>query len=109
MTYFDKEGDDIVSSYRLLLIAHKSLGFDSWVVLNSLLKDITDLKIIKTVRRLISLSFRSGVKIVNTCEGPQNVMFTCRKSHIKGSSENIGQEYGLQLQLLKREIEHSVI
>ena len=82
-TYIDRDGDEIVSSYRLLLVAHNSSGFDSWVVLNSLVKDITELKIIKTARGLISLSFRCGFKIVNTCEVPQYVKFTCTKSNIK--------------------------
>ena len=108
-TYIDRDGDEIVSSYRILLLAHNSSGFDSWVVLNSLVKEITDLKIIKTARGLISLSFRCGVKIVNTCEVPQYVKFTCSKSHIKGSLNKIGKEYGLQPELLKGEIEHSVI
>ena len=63
-TYIDKDGDEIVSSYRLLLVAHNSSGFDSWVALNSLIKDITDLKIIKTARGLISLSFRCGFKVL---------------------------------------------
>ena len=108
-TYIDKDGGEIISSYRLLLVAHNSSGFDSWVVLNSLVKEITDLKIIKTARGLISLSFRCGVKIVNTCEVPQYVKFTCSKSHIKGSLEKIGKEYGLQPELLKEKIEHSVI
>ena len=108
-TYIDRDGDEIVSSYRLLLVAHNSSGFDSWVVLNSLIKDITDLKIIKTARGLISLSFRCGVKIVNTCEVPQYVKFTCTKSHIKGSLEKIGKEYGLQPELLKGEMDHSLI
>ena len=31
-TYIDKDGDEIVSSYRLLMVAHNSSGFDSWVV-----------------------------------------------------------------------------
>ena len=108
-TYIDKDGDEIISSYRLLLVAHNSSGFDSWVVLNSLVKEITDLKIIKTARGLISLSFRCGVKIVNTCEVPQYVKFTCSKSHIKGSLNKIGKEYALQPELLKGEIEHSII
>ena len=107
-TYIDKDGDEIISSYRLLLVAHNSSGFDNWVVLNSLVKDITDLKIIKTARGLISLSFRCGFKIVNTCEVPQYVKFTCTKSHIKGSLNKIGKEYGLQPELLKGEIDHSV-
>ena len=94
-TYIDKDGDEIVSSYRLLLVAHNSSGFDSWVVLNSLIKEITEFKIIKTARGLISLSFRCGVKIVNTVKVPQYVKFTCSKSHIKGSLEQIGREYSL--------------
>ena len=53
-TYIDKNGDEIVSSYRLLLVAHNSSGFDCWFVLNFLVKEITDLKIIKTARGLIS-------------------------------------------------------
>ena len=44
-TYIDKYRDEIISSYRLLLVAHNSSGFDSWVVLNSLVKEITDLKL----------------------------------------------------------------
>ena len=108
-TYIDKDGDEIVSSYRLLLVAHNSSGFDSWVVLNSLVKDITELKILKTARGLISLSFRCGVKIVNTCEVPQYVKFACSKSHIKEPLNKIGKEYGSQPELLKGEIEHSII
>ena len=58
---------------------------------------------------MISLSFRCVVKIVNTVEVPQYVKFTCSKSHIKGSLEKIGREYGLQPEILKGKIEHSVI
>ena len=108
-TYIDKDGDAIISSYRLLLVAHNSSGFDSWVVLNSLIKDITELKSIKTARGLISLSFRCGFKTINTVEVPQYVKFTCSNSHIKGSLEKIGREYNLQPELLKGEIDHSVI
>ena len=108
-TYIDKDGDEIISSYRLFLVAHNSSGFDSWVVLISLVKEITDLNIVKTARGLISLSFRCGGKRVNTCEVPQYVKFTCSKSHRKGSLNKIGKEYGLQPELLKGEIEHSVI
>ena len=49
-TYIDKDGDEIVSSYRLLLVAHSSVGLDSWVVLISLVKEIAELKFIKTAR-----------------------------------------------------------
>ena len=74
-TYIDKNGDEIVSSYRLLLVAHISIGFISWVVLNSLVRDITEAKIIKTAGGLIFLSFPSGVKLVNTVEVLQYVRF----------------------------------
>ena len=74
-TYIDKDGDEIVSSYRLFLVAHNSSGFDSFVVLNSLVRGITELKIIKTARGLISLSIRCGVKKVKI-EVPQYVKFT---------------------------------
>ena len=31
-TYIDKDGDEIVSSYRPLIVVHNASGFDSWVV-----------------------------------------------------------------------------
>ena len=113
-TYFDNDGDErwkksLVSSYRFLLVAHNFSEFDSWVVLNSLVKKIPELKIMKSARGLIFLSFRCGVKIVNTVEVPQYVKITCSKAHIKGSLERIGREYGLQPEFLKGEIEHTVI
>ena len=104
-----KIGDEIVSSYKLLLAGHNSSCFDNWVVLNSLVKEITEVKVIKTAKGLISLSFRCGVKIVSTVEVPQYVKFTCSKSHIKGSLGKIRREYGLQSELLKGEIEHLLI
>ena len=90
--YFDEDREMIVSSYRFLLLAHKSSGFDSWVVLNSLVKELKDLKFIKTARGLISLSFRCGVILVNTVEVPQYVKFSCSKLHIKSSSEKNGKK-----------------
>ena len=58
---------------------------------------------------MISLSLRCGDKTDNTVEAPHYVKLTCTKSHIKGSLEKIGREYGLQPELLKEEIEQSVI
>ena len=37
-SYIDKDGDEIVSSFRLLMVAHISSDFDSWVLLNPLVK-----------------------------------------------------------------------
>ena len=90
------------------MVAHNSSGFDSWVVLKFLVKRITEIKILKTAKGLISLSFRCGIKTVNTVEVPQYDKFTGRKSHTKGSLEKFGREYGLQPELLKRKVEHSV-
>ena len=69
------------------MVAHDSSGFDSWVVLKSLVEEITELKIIKTARGLLSLSYRCGFKIVKTVEVPQYVKSTCTISHIKGPLE----------------------
>ena len=44
-TYIDKDGDELFSSFRLFLVAHNASGFDSWIVLNSLVKEIIELKI----------------------------------------------------------------
>ena len=52
-TYTDKDGVEILRSYRILLVAHNASGFDSWVVLNSLVGDTTEIKIIKNARGLI--------------------------------------------------------
>ena len=89
-TYIDKDGDELVSSYRLSLVAHNSSGFDSWLVLNSLVKEITELKTIKTARGLISLPIRCAFETVSTVEVPQYVKFTCTKSHINLSLEKLG-------------------
>ena len=43
-TYIDEDGDEFVSSYRIFFLAHNSSCFYSWVVLNSLDKETTDLK-----------------------------------------------------------------
>ena len=88
------------------LVALDASVLDSWVELNSLVKEITELKIINTAKGLISLSFRCGFQIVNTVEVPQYVKFTYSKSHTNGSLEKIGREYGPQPELLNGEIEY---
>ena len=108
-TYIHKDGDEIVSSDRLLVPAHNSGGFDSCVGLNSLVKQITDLKIIKTARGVISLSIRCGVQIVNTVEVPQYVKFTCTKAHIKGSSKNSVENTVFNLNFLKGKLNTRVL
>ena len=77
--------------------------------MNSLVEEISELKSIKTARGLISLSFRCGVKIVNNVEVPQYVKSTWSKISQKRFFRKNRREYGLQPELLKGEIEHSVI
>ena len=72
-------------------------------------KETTDLKLLSTARGLTSLPFRCSVEIVNIVEVPQYVKFTGARSHISGSLDKIGREYGLQPELLKVEINHSEI
>ena len=43
-THIDKDGDEIVNWYRALLVGRNACGFDTWVVLNALVKEIPDLK-----------------------------------------------------------------
>ena len=51
-TYFDKDGDEMFNSYRLLLVAHNASGFDIWVVPKSLVEELTELKFIKSATGL---------------------------------------------------------
>ena len=74
--------------------------------MNYLVKEMTELKFIKTARGLLSLSFCFGVKIVKTVEVPQYIKFTCTKSHTRRSLEKIGKDSRLQPQLPKGENEH---
>ena len=84
--YVDKEGDEVLSSYRKILLAQNKSWFQSLVELNSSNRQIEDIKILKTAWVLLSLSFRCGVKIVITVEVPLYGKFTCTKTHISGSS-----------------------
>ena len=80
----DKQSDEVVSSYRFLLLARNASGFDSWVALNSLdWKNKRFEYFRKLLRGLISLSLRCGGEIVITVKVGQYVEFTCSESHIK--------------------------
>ena len=102
----DKSGANIVKSYKITLIAHNSSGFDSYIILNNLLKNTAlSSKIVKTDRGIIKLQFNSG-KINQT---PQYIKIVCSKSHISGSLSEIGKEYRVQPQLLKSEMDHTKV
>ena len=92
-----------------MLVVHNTSGSDSWVMLNSMDREMIDSKKIITARGLISLTFRCGVKVVISVEVPQSVKFTCTRSHISGPLDSIGSECGLQPELLKAELSHSKI
>ena len=83
--YFkDKNGEFKISSSRYQLIGHSASGFDNAIVLNSLPKEYTDknMKIIKTSRGFLKLSFRVGTVYENDKEIPQYMKFVCSKVHI---------------------------
>ena len=110
--YFkDKNGELKISSHRYQLIGHNASGFDNAIVLNSLPKEYTDkdMKIIKTSRGFLKLSFRVGTVYENDKEIPQYMKFVCSKVHISGSLKKIQKEYNIQPQLIKGEIDHNLI
>ena len=51
-SYLDKEGDEIVTSCKILFLSHNDIDFDSWLVLNLLENEIRDFKFIRTARRM---------------------------------------------------------
>ena len=101
-TYINREGDEIVRSCRIWLLTHNTSVFDSWVLLNSLDKKITDSELIRFGRGLISLPFNCRVEIANSIEVPQSVKVTCTRSHISGSLEKSRKRIRLQAELLKK-------
>ena len=79
------------------------------MVLNSLSKSYTFVKIIKTSRGLIKLSFRAGSVWEDDREIPKYAKLVRSKCHIAGSLKGIQKEYNIQPQLLKGEIAHDLI
>ena len=51
--FFDEDGAEVIGSYSLSYAEHYDSVYDIWVVLNSLVKEMTNLKIIKTALGLI--------------------------------------------------------
>ena len=65
------------------MIGHNASGFDNYFVLDSLPKSYTNIKIIKTSRGLIKLSFKVGSNIEDDRETPKKLKIfvqnvTCR-------------------------------
>ena len=59
--FISKEDDNIVSPYSIFLV-HINSVLDSLVLLNSMNKEITDLKDLRTARSLISYLFGVGLE-----------------------------------------------
>ena len=110
--YFnDKNGEFEISPYRYQLIGHNASGFDNAIVLISLLKEYTNrnTKNIKTSRGFLKLSFRVGVVYEDGKEISHYMKLVCSKVHISGSLRKIQKEYNIQPQLIKGEIDNSLI
>ena len=94
--------------YNLYLIAHNGSGFDSYVVLNSLPKWRSVVKLIKNGAGIVSLKIFIGY--VDTVKKiPQYVLFRCGRVHINQKLRKIGESYKLQESLLKKKLEHDEI
>ena len=56
----NRHGNRILSSYKYQMVGHNASGCDNYIVLNSLLSSYKCIKIIKTSRGLLKLSFKAG-------------------------------------------------
>ena len=100
----NKHGKKIISSYIYHFVGHNASGFDNYIVLNSLPKSYTSIKLMKTSPGSIKLSFRAGSVYEDDRETPKYATFVCSKCHITGSLKEIQKEYNIQPQLLKGKI-----
>ena len=77
--------------------------------MNSVPKSHTSLKAITTTRNLLKLVFRAGSVWEFDRELPNYMKFNCSKCHISGPFKETQNEYNIQPQLLKVEVEHELI
>ena len=77
--------------------------------MKSLPKSYRTVKIVKTSRGLIKLSFRAGSIYEDDREIPKIAKFVCSKCHISGSLKDNQKEYNIQQHFLKGEIVHDLI
>ena len=56
----NKYGKQVLSSYKNQMVGHNASAFDNYIVLNSLPSSYKCIKILKTSRGLIKLSFKVG-------------------------------------------------
>ena len=67
------------------------------------------MKLMKTSRGFLKLSFGVGFVYEHDKELPQYMKFVCSRIHISGSLKKIQKEYNIQQQLTKSEIDHNLI
>ena len=91
------------------MVGYNASGFDNYILLNSLPESYIRIKIIKTSRGLIEMSFEAGFLWEDKREIPKNLKFVCSKCHITGSLKDIQKEYDIQPQVLKGERAHDLI
>ena len=71
----NKHGKKIISTYKYQFVGQNASGFDNYIVLNSLPKSSATVKIIKTSRGFIKLSFRAGFANEGDREVPKYAKF----------------------------------
>ena len=98
-----------ISSKIYQFVGHNLFGFDKYIVLSSLPKSYTSVKIIKTSRGLMKLSFRAGSAYEDDREKPEYAKLVCSECDITGSLKDNQIEYNLQPQFMKGEIAHVLI
>ena len=98
-----------LSSYKYQTVRLTATVFDNYIVLNSLPKSYTSIKIIKTSRGLIKWSFKAGSAYEDDREIPKYMKFVCSKCHISSSLKDNQKEYNIQPQLSKGETAHDSI
>ena len=85
----DRYGRKIVIPYNYQMVGHNASGFDNFIVLISIPKPYTNIKIIKRYRGLINLSFKVGDVFVDDRVKPRYMKFVFSKFHTSGSLKTI--------------------
>ena len=108
-TYIDGDGDEINSSYRLFLVAHNASDFDSWVVLNSLVKEITELKILKIVGDWFHYRFGVVFKHLIQLKYLSSSILHVQNLIVEDLWKKLLENTGFILNFSKEKSEHSVV
>ena len=105
----NKDGKQVLSSYKYQMVGHNAFGFDNYSVINSSPSSSKCIKKLKKSRGLKKLSFEAGSVAENDREIPKNMKFVCSKCHISVSLKSTQKGYNIQPDLMKGEINHDLI